>query len=82
MAKIKEHQQRKQESEPVQKKGRRQNLRKDFNAQLHYLEKVITDRKKSRKRSTAQTAYNETKDSSRSLPHRHKEPPYGCLEEW
>ena len=73
MAKIKEHQQKK-ESEPVPKKEETE-FKKDFNAQLHYLEKVITDKKKQkRQRQTRQRQRRQ-----RSLPHRHKEPPYGCL---
>lgn len=73
MAKIKEHQQKK-ESEPVPKKEETK-FKKDFNAQLHYLEKVITDKKKQkRQRQTRQRQRRQ-----RSLPHRHKEPPYGCL---
>ena len=74
MAKIKEHQQRKQES-GVEKKEE-EKFKEDFNTQLNYLEKVIKNKKKRKHRRRTQ---HKMKPLNLSSSHRGKEPPYGCL---
>ena len=74
IARIKEHQQKKTDVGPL-KKTEEAEFKKDFNTQLHYLEKVIHKKQKQKRhRRTRQR-----KKQQPSLPHHPEEPPYGCL---
>ena len=74
MARIKEHQQRKQNN--LVEKSEEKNFKEDFNAQLNYLEKAINkEPKKKKKRADRNTKHKLHRPSSQQTV----EPPYGCL---
>ena len=74
MARIKEHQQRKQNN--LVEKSEEKDFKEDFNAQLSYLEKAINkEPKKKKKRAHRNTKHKLHRPSSQQTV----EPPYGCL---